>query len=33
MAGAGFVRTSWRELLPGFGLAVGQKARDPAEAD
>lgn len=26
MADAGFVRTSWRELLPGFGLAVGQKA-------
>ncbi|HEX2093440.1 MAG TPA: methyltransferase domain-containing protein [Longimicrobiaceae bacterium] len=26
MAGAGFARTSWRELLPGFGLAVGQKA-------
>jgi ubiquinone/menaquinone biosynthesis C-methylase UbiE len=23
---AGFARTSWRELLPGFGLAVGQKA-------
>jgi SAM-dependent methyltransferase len=23
---AGFSRTSWRELLPGFGLAVGQKA-------
>ncbi len=23
---AGFARTGWRELLPGFGLAVGQKA-------
>lgn len=23
---AGFVRASWIELLPGFGLAVGQKA-------
>ena len=23
--GAGFARTSWRELLPGFGLAMGQK--------
>jgi SAM-dependent methyltransferase len=25
---AGFARTGWRELLPGFGLAVGQKAAD-----
>jgi ubiquinone/menaquinone biosynthesis C-methylase UbiE len=25
-AEAGFARTGWRELLPGFGLAVGQKA-------
>jgi hypothetical protein len=24
-AAAGFERTGWRELLPGFGLAVGQK--------
>jgi SAM-dependent methyltransferase len=24
--GAGFARAGWRELLPGFGLAVGQKA-------
>jgi SAM-dependent methyltransferase len=27
-ATAGFARTSWRELLPGFGLAAGQKAAD-----
>ncbi|MBV8200761.1 MAG: class I SAM-dependent methyltransferase [Acidobacteria bacterium] len=26
---AGFARNSWRELLPGFGLAVGQKSRNP----
>jgi SAM-dependent methyltransferase len=26
-ADAGFARTGWRELLPGFGLALGQKAR------
>jgi SAM-dependent methyltransferase len=25
--GAGFARTSWTPLLPGFGLAVGQKPR------
>jgi ubiquinone/menaquinone biosynthesis C-methylase UbiE len=24
---AGFERTCWRELLPGFGLAIGQKSR------
>ncbi|MFN0103831.1 MAG: class I SAM-dependent methyltransferase [Bryobacteraceae bacterium] len=24
---AGFARTGWLELLPGFGLALGQKAR------
>ncbi len=24
---AGFARTSWVELLPGFGVAIGQKAR------
>ena len=24
---AGFARTAWFDLLPGFGLAVGQKAR------
>jgi hypothetical protein len=23
---AGFVVTGWLELLPGFGLAIGQKA-------
>jgi len=27
-AGAGFARTAWVELLPGFGLAVGQRAHD-----
>ncbi len=26
-AAAGFERTGWRELLPGFGLAVGQKSQ------
>lgn len=26
MANAGFARTGWQELLPGFGLAIGQKA-------
>jgi SAM-dependent methyltransferase len=31
--GAGFSRTSWFELLPGFGLAVGQKPlTDPESA-
>ena len=25
---AGFIRTGWIELLPGFGLAVGQKAEE-----
>ena len=25
LAGAGFARTAWVELLPGFGVAVGQK--------
>jgi SAM-dependent methyltransferase len=25
LADAGFARTSWRELLPGFGLCLGQK--------
>jgi ubiquinone/menaquinone biosynthesis C-methylase UbiE len=25
---AGFARASWREVLPGFGVAVGQKAHD-----
>jgi ubiquinone/menaquinone biosynthesis C-methylase UbiE len=24
---AGYARTGWQELLPGFGVAVGQKAR------
>jgi hypothetical protein len=26
LAAAGFARTCWIPLLPGFGLAVGQKA-------
>jgi ubiquinone/menaquinone biosynthesis C-methylase UbiE len=26
MQNAGFARTGWQELLPGFGLAIGQKA-------
>jgi len=26
LLGAGFARFSWRELLPGFGLAVAQKS-------
>lgn len=25
LAGAGFARVSWQELLPGFGLALGQR--------
>lgn len=25
MLGAGFARAAWREVLPGFGVAVGQK--------
>jgi ubiquinone/menaquinone biosynthesis C-methylase UbiE len=29
---AGFARASWRELLPGFGVAVGQKAHAEVEA-
>lgn len=29
---AGFARTAWIELLPGFGLAVGQKDRGPRRA-
>jgi ubiquinone/menaquinone biosynthesis C-methylase UbiE len=28
-ADAGFARTAWVDLLPGFGLAVGQKAFPP----
>jgi SAM-dependent methyltransferase len=24
---AGFARTGWQEILPGFGVALGQKAR------
>jgi SAM-dependent methyltransferase len=31
-AAAGFARSSWRELLPGFGLAIAQKAAAPAAA-
>jgi SAM-dependent methyltransferase len=27
---AGFARTAWVELLPGFGLAIGQRAHDAA---
>ena len=30
LARAGFDRTCWMPLLPGFGLAVGQKAFDEA---
>jgi ubiquinone/menaquinone biosynthesis C-methylase UbiE len=26
MRNAGFARTGWQELLPGFGLAIGQKS-------
>lgn len=29
---AGFARTAWIELLPGFGVAVGQKAGGPLRA-
>jgi hypothetical protein len=29
-AEAGFTRTCWIPLLPGFGVAVGQNARGPA---
>ena len=29
---AGFARTAWIELLPGFGPAVGQKDRGPRRA-
>ena len=29
---AGFARTAWIELLPGFGLAVGQKDWGPRRA-
>jgi SAM-dependent methyltransferase len=30
---AGFTRCGWYELLPGFGLAIGQKAIDEANPD
>jgi SAM-dependent methyltransferase len=30
---AGFARTCWIPLLPGFGLAVGQRARAGTRAD
>jgi ubiquinone/menaquinone biosynthesis C-methylase UbiE len=32
LEGAGFARTAWIDLLPGFGMAVGQKARGGARA-
>jgi hypothetical protein len=27
---AGFARTAWIDLLPGFGIAVGQRGQRPA---
>jgi len=32
MQEAGFVRTCWVPLLPGFGLAIGQKSASPGHA-
>jgi ubiquinone/menaquinone biosynthesis C-methylase UbiE len=31
LASAGFARSSWRELLPGFGLALGQKSHESGQ--